>query len=111
MKTWLTYHSLRDHLVAPIWLRVPAKWRWRIVHHLDRSDKRAWCSLVDAALAEREDDACDVRTPLRLSADYCRSTCTTLGLTDHRGQHECSCYCGKFAFTAADGASDRRVAR
>lgn len=109
IREWLTWHSLSSHLVAPLWLRVPEKWRWRIVHRLDRSRRRCWAELVDAALAHPGADACDVRTPLGCGAGTCPTRCDW-SHPDHAGQHECSCYCGKFQFTAAAGSIERRAA-
>lgn len=111
-RSWLHWHSLSAHIVAPIWIRIPEKWRWSIVHRLDKSRKVCWSSLVDAALTTgREDDACDVSTPLGCSAGDCATTCYFMGgqvRHDHEGEHDCSCYCGKFQFVAAEGADDRR---
>lgn len=109
--SWFRVHLASSHIVAPVWLRVPETWRWKIVHRLDRSRKRCWSDLVDAALAQPEADACDVRTPLGCDASNCSTTCYFVGGAfhgDHIGQHACSCYCGKFQFTAATGADDRR---
>jgi hypothetical protein len=105
---WLRYHSVRSHLVAPIWRRVPERVRWEIVHHLNKSQHRCWCDLVDAALCQREDDACDVSIPPRREAEpYCSRVCGYSHF-EHAGSHACACYCGKFQFQATDGAIDRR---
>ena len=101
---WIDQHSIVDHIVAPLWLRVPEKLRWRIVNRLDRSQDRAWCNLVDAALAEPEEDACDVSNPLRSTASHCKTDCHFFG---HSGEHDCACYCGKFEFRAMEGYDDR----
>jgi hypothetical protein len=102
--SWLREHSIKAHLLAPIWLRVPERWRWRIVDRLNRAQGRCWSSLVDAALAEREDDACDVHLPTGCSASDCARTCYWFG---HEGPHDCGCYCGKQRFQAAEGYADR----
>lgn len=107
---WLEDHSVWKHIVAPIWMRLPEKWRWAIVHELDKSRHQCWCNLVDAAIAWREKDPCDVSTPsLRGErAPRCATTCDWSHPV-HTGEHDCACYCGKFQFTAPDGAIDRRV--
>lgn len=101
-------HSIRAHLIAPVWLRLPAKWRWSVVHRLDRSRRQCWSTLVDAALASPEADSCDVRIPsLRGErTPRCASVCDW-SHPEHTGRHSCDCYCGKFRFTAADGYADR----
>lgn len=111
--TWLRQHSIRHHIVAPIWVRIPEKWRWKIVHRLDRSQRRCWSSLVDAALVYHpDDDACDVPTPLGCGVGDCATTCYWVGghvVGDHIGSHDCACYCGKFKFRAAEGGDDRNA--
>ena len=110
MRGWLREHSIKAHIVVAVWVRVPEKWRWRIVHRLDRSRQRCWSSLVDAALCYREDDACDVRTPLGCAAGDCGATCYWVGgrvVGDHIGSHDCACYCGKFQFRATEGGDER----
>ena len=109
VRKWLEWHSLYSHLAAPLWLRIPEKHRWTIVHHLDKSRRRCWSDLVSDALAAHEDDPCDVNVPsLRAgSQPACASTCYWIG---HEGKHACACYCGKFQFTAADSYGERRGA-
>lgn len=111
LRQWFRWHSVRSHLLAPIWLRVPEKHRWTFVHWLDRSRRRCWSDLVSDALARPEDDACDVYIPsLRgEKKPRCASVCDWMH-PSHAGDHDCSCYCGKFQFAAADGANDRRAA-
>lgn len=113
LRLWFRDHDLRAHVVAPIWVRLPEKWRWTVVTWLNRSQTRCWSSLVDAALLTyREDDACDIRTPLGCSAGRCATTCDWIGgakLGDHVGEHACSCYCGKFEFTAPEGGDERHA--
>lgn len=107
------HHSIRAHIVAPIWLHTPSRIRWAFVHLLDRSKRQCWSDLVDAALATPEDDACDVEVPSLLGerGPRCASVCEWMHV-DHTGTHACTCYCGKFRFTAptgptvANGASD-----
>lgn len=112
---WFRDHDVMQHILAPFWVRIPERWRWRIVHRLDRSRRLCWSSLVDAALTTgRESDSCDVRTPLRCGAGDCATTCGWMGgrvRGDHVGDHDCSCYCGKFRFRAAQGADDREEVR
>lgn len=107
-------HSIRAHVVAPIWARVPEKTRWRIVAWLNRSQGRCWCDLVDAAMCWHHDtdDACGVPTPLIGSdkAARCKSVCDW-SHPDHTGEHDCACYCAKFQFLAPDGAIDRKANR
>jgi hypothetical protein len=103
-------HSVVAHVVAPLWVRVPEKRRWRIVHRLDKSRERCWSDLVDAALTHSESDACDIKTPLGCAADRCKSVCDW-GHLDHAGEHDCSCYCGKFQFRTPEGSRDRDGAR
>lgn len=113
LRLWFRDHDLAQHVVAPIWVRLPEKWRWEIVHHLNRSRRLCWSSLVDAALTRREDDACDVHTPLGCEAGRCATTCGWIGgrkRGDHFGEHMCSCYCGKFQFTAPIGGDERSEA-
>lgn len=110
LRRWLEWHSVYSHLAAPIWIHIPEKYRWTVVHWLDKSRRRCWSDLVSDALTHREDDACDIRVP-RLRgerAQRCASVCDWMH-PDHAGEHTCGCYCGKFRFTAADGANERRV--
>jgi hypothetical protein len=110
LRRWLAWHSVRSHIVAPIWLRIPEKRRWDVVSLLNRSRRQCWSDLVSAALACPEDDACDVHTPsLGERAPRCALTCDWMHPT-HCGEHACSCYCGKFQFTATNGAIERRAA-
>lgn len=83
---WLAWHSVWQHVAAPIWLRVPEKHRWTVVHWLDKSPHRCWSTLVSDALAEREDDPCDTCVPsLRARRDpYCGTTCWWMH-PDHSG--------------------------
>src|SRR5690348_15404005 len=77
LKDWLEWHSIRSHIMAPIWLRIPEKSRWTVVHWLDKSRHQCWADLVSDALACREKDACDVHVP-RLRgerAPRCASVC------------------------------------
>lgn len=99
-------HSIRAHIVAPIWLRLPQRTRWAVVRLLNRSNRRCWSSLVDDALPHREQDMCDVRVPsLRgNNAERCASVCDWAHPL-HEGEHDCSCYCGKFRFTATESAA------
>lgn len=108
---WLQWHSLWSHVVAPIWLRIPEKRRWLIVTWLDRSQKRCWADLVSDALAYPASDSCDVHVPQIRGdrAPRCASICDW-SHPQHSGEHACSCYCGKFQFTATAGAVDRRGA-
>lgn len=111
-RLWFNDHSLRLHVVAPIWLRLPGKWRWAIVSQLNKSPDRCWADLVSAAMPHKEQDACDVRTPFGCSARRCNDTCDWMGGSvrhDHEGTHACSCYCGKFRFAATEGADERRA--
>lgn len=115
LKAWLAWHSVWQHIAAPIWSRVPEKQRWRIVGWLNHSRRRCWSDLVDDALCYPEDDACDINVPsLRAGAvPDCATTCYVMGgeaCGDHIGEHACSCYCGKFWFTAREGY-DERIAR
>lgn len=112
MKRWLQYHSIWQHVAAPLWLRIPEARRWKIVGWLDRSQRQCWADLVSDALAYREDDACDVHVPRLLGerAPACASLCGW-SHPDHNGEHACSCYCGKFQFVATLGANERREAR
>jgi hypothetical protein len=100
-RKWLAWHSVRAHITAPIWLRIPEKQRWTIVNWLDKSRRRCWSELVSDALAVPQDDPCDVSVPtLRADgAPRCAAVCGWLH-PDHAGDHDCSCYCGKFQFTA-----------
>lgn len=117
MRRWwrgVRTHYWRAHLIAPVWIRLPERLRWRIAHRLDSAPiigrLLCWSSLVDAALTHREDDACDVRTPLGCGAGDCSTTCYWGGgkvRGDHLGAHPCSCYCGKFRFTAPSGWDER----
>jgi len=101
-------HSIRAHVVAPVWLRLPARVRWAVVHLLNRSRRQCWSDLVDAALAPHEDDACDVRVP-GLRGERAPRCATVCGWShpEHVGEHACSCYCNKFQFTATNGARER----
>ena len=105
---WWHYHSIKHHVFGPLWLRVSERLRWRIVHVLNRSDRYCWSDLVGAALTTGgpEFDACDVALPLA-GSERCRTVCDW-SHPSHTGEHECNCYCGKFRFTAPDGAIDRR---
>jgi hypothetical protein len=105
-RNWLALHSARAHVVAPIWLRIPEKRRWAIVHWLNRSRRQCWADLVDDALARPESDPCDVHIPSLQREPRCASVCGWWH-PDHTGEHTCSCYCNKFQFAATDGARDR----
>lgn len=109
-KHWFIYHSLWHHLAAPIWTRIPERHRWTVVHWLDKSRRRCWANLVSDALTLREDDACDTHVPSLRGDDgaHCRSVCDWMHPT-HSGEHDCSCYCGKFQFAAHEGGLDRRA--
>lgn len=100
IKEFWIYHSVRAHVVAPIWVRLPEKARWRIVNLLNKSDWFCWADLVSAALCYPEDDACDVHTPTTSGAEHCANVCGWMS-PEHKTEHPCSCYCGKFRFTAA----------
>lgn len=107
---WLQWHSVWAHIAAPIWLRVPEKHRWTVVHWLNKSQRRCWSSLVSDALTHREADPCDTHVPSLRGTDgsYCASVCGWMH-PDHAGDHACNCYCGKFRFAATEGANDRRI--
>lgn len=110
-RLWLWYldHSVYQHIAAPIWTRIPEKARWRIVAWLNHSRRRCWADLVSDALTHREKDDCDTHVPsLRPTSTHCASVCDWGG---HSGVHDCSCYCGKFQFLAAEGSEDRRATR
>ena len=111
VRRWLEWHSLYSHIAAPLWLRIPEKRRWTIVGWLNKSHRRCWSTLVSDALAVPESDPCDVYVPRLRSekAPRCASVCDWMH-PDHTAEHACSCYCGKFQFTATDGALDRRAA-
>lgn len=110
MLGWFKWHSLWQHIAAPIWIHIPEKGRWAIVNWLNKSPRRCWCDLVDDALASREDDPCDVHIPmLRPGPEpYCARECRFMH-SEHSGSHACACYCGKFQFPATDGAIERRA--
>jgi hypothetical protein len=107
-RDWLHQHTIRAHLLAPIWLRIPEKRRWTIVSWLDKSQRRCWSDLVGDALASPELDACDVHVPALPPSrpPHCASVCYW-SHTDHVGEHDCSCYCGKFRFAATQGLTSR----
>jgi hypothetical protein len=111
-RLWLLDHSIYSHVVAPVWTRMPEKWRWSVVYWLDKSRRQCWSDLVSDALTHREDDACDTHIPRLIGtrAPACASVCDWSHF-DHAGEHPCSCYCGKFQFTATDGAIERRQPR
>lgn len=112
LRKWLQWHSVYSHIAAPIWLRIPEETRWRIVDWLNKSRRRCWPDLVAAAIAYHWDDYCNVHFP-RLSTDrapHCASVCDWMH-PDHAGIHPCRCYCGKFQFTATDGALERQATR
>ena len=112
VRDWFRWHSLYNHLAAPIWTRLPEKHRWTVVHWLDKSRRQCWSDLVSDALCHPEDDACDTHVP-RLRgerAPRCASTCDWMH-HDHEGKHPCACYCGKFQFTATEGGNERRAVR
>lgn len=109
IEIWWQHHDLWQHVAAPVWLRLPEKWRWRIVGRLDKSQRRCWADLVTDALAEREDDPCYVSVPeLRPTSAGCADRCDWSHF-EHTGEHDCGCYCGKFRFRAIDGYLDRRT--
>lgn len=97
VRSWFEWHQVTSHIVAPIWVRIPTKWRWEIVHHLDRSQRLCWADLVSAAMTEgRESDACDVHTPLGCAtATRCKTECSVKACPGDSDDHRC--YCGKFA--------------
>ena len=104
-------HSLRAHLLAPIWKRIPEKQRWTVVHWLNKSTHYCWCDLVDAALCWHNDDSCDTALPTHSGKnDRCKTVCDW-SHPDHFGEHDCSCYCGKFQFLAPEGAINREARR
>ena len=110
VRRWLQNHSVWAHIAAPIWLRIPEKRRWTVVYWLNKSRRRCWSDLVSDALGYHEADPCDVHVP-RLRgerAPRCASVCGWF-YADHSGEHPCSCYCGKFQFTATEGSRDREV--
>lgn len=105
-REWLVWHSVRSHVLTPIWLRISQKHRWAVVNLLNRSQRQCWSELVSEALAVPESDPCDVRIPsMRAERPLCASICEW-GHPDHVGEHACSCYCGKFQFAATKGARD-----
>lgn len=108
VRAWFMHHSLRAHLLAPIWSRLSERMRWRTVDRLNRSERYCWPDLVDAALCWHEGDACDIALPTPTRAEQCASACDW-SHPDHVGDHECSCYCGKFQFRANEGAIDRKA--
>ena len=112
MKTWLTYHSLWQHVAVPVWRRIPEKHRWTVVSWLNRSERRCWCDLVEDALCRPEPSgcACDERVPdPRPRTTRCATEC---GMFKHLpGERSCACYCGKYRFTVTDdGQHVRQVA-
>lgn len=107
IRIWLQDHSVKAHIMAPIWLRVPEKRRWMVVYWLNRSQRQCWSDLVSDALAWPESDPCNVHFP-SLHGEHalrCASVCEW-GHPDHVGEHQCYCYCGKFQFVAPRGATD-----
>lgn len=104
VRRWFEWHSIWQHLAAPVWLRIPEKHRWTVVSWLDKSRRRCWADLVSDALAVRQDDACDISVPsLRAEREpRCASVCGWMH-PEHAGTHDCACYCGKFQFTASSG--------
>lgn len=102
-------HSLWKHIAASVWLRIPEKRRWTIVGLLDKSQRRCWADLVSDAMAYPERDACDVHVP-PLRGDRALDCASVCGWSHPTctGEHACRCYCGKFQFTAPDGAIDRK---
>ena len=53
---WLAFHSVRSHVVAPIWLRIPEKHRWTIAHWLNATQSEAygyWKALYGIRLAKK----------------------------------------------------------
>jgi hypothetical protein len=105
---WLRTHSIWQHVAAPVWLRVPERHRWTIVTWLNKSRRRCWSDLVSDALTVRTSDCCDTYVPSLLGErnPACASVCGW-GYPAHTGEHPCSCYCGKFQFTATEGSCDR----
>lgn len=93
---WLGYHSIRHHVLVPLWARVPANARWTIVNWLNRFDIFCWSDLVDAALHPTDGpDACDGRLPLpAFDRPACSKTCWWL--PEHEDHADCTCYCSKF---------------
>ena len=110
LREWLEWHSVKAHVLAPIWLAIPEKVRWRIVGWLNGSKRFCWSDLVTAALGwgANEGDSCDVHLPNMERTPRCATTCDWAH-DDHTGEHTCACYCGKFQFTAAEGSRDRRT--
>lgn len=109
VRDWLAWHSITKHVWAPIWLAIPEKRRWDTAHLLNKSRRYCWSDLVSDALTHRESDPCDTHTPtLRKTSERCGSVCGWMH-PDHKGAHDCGCYCGKFQFSATEGSIERRV--
>lgn len=81
-EVWLQTHSLRHHVAAWLWLKVPETWRWTAVTRVHKAmPDLCWCDLVDGALAKRDPSAClcDVSLPVarRLKPeDYGKCYCS-----------------------------------
>lgn len=65
LQDWREDHSLRHHVAAALWLRVPVGARWVIVRAIHRAmPSLCWCELVDAAHALPDSRGCLCATPL-----------------------------------------------
>lgn len=108
LRLWFQDHSIRQHLLAPIWVRIPEKRRWDVVHWLNKSDRRCWCDLVEAALVYREKDDCDTRIPF-FGAERAQHCATVCGFMHDHAAEGCRCYCGKFEILAAPTSPPSRL--
>ena len=61
LRLWRMDHLLRRHVAGWLWLRVPLKWRLRVIERLHRPDI-CWCDLVGAAYGP-ENFKTDYRSP------------------------------------------------
>lgn len=82
---WWDRHSPARHVAGRLWLALPERWRFSVVHRVNtRRPDLCWCDLVDAAyLDQRKSDfkgsygcACDIPLPTdarppRAGACYC----------------------------------------
>lgn len=74
-------HSIRRHVAAWLWLKVPEMTRWSVVNRIHAAmPDLCWCDLVDAAMAERGRAGClcevDLPVARRLTAeDYGKCYC------------------------------------
>lgn len=103
IKRWLEWHRISRHIVAPIWSRLPEKWRWATIYKLNRSKRFCWADLASAAINDFEDDPCDRHLPLPDKTRTAQCNTCEWGNCTHEGQ--CSCWCGKFQFQTDRGKS------